>query len=338
MWYQGILESGRVPDAIIRTAIRRRCRSRLEQQAALDSPAHRDAFVAELRAAPVAIGTDAANAQHYELPPEFFAAVLGPHAKYSCGYWPAGVDDLEASEERMLALTVERAGLADGQRILELGCGWGSLSLYMAKRFPAARILAVSNSRAQRAWITARAAERGLANLEVRTADMNDFTVEERFDRVVSVEMFEHMKNYGELLRRIAGWLQPDGALFVHMFVHREYAYHYESEGPDDWMAAHFFTGGTMPSHTLLDRFDDALRVVERWEVPGGHYHRTCEAWLRRMDERRDVVDPILAATYGADQRTRWRVRWRVFFMACSELFTYGSGREWFVGHYLLRR
>jgi len=237
----------------------------------------------------------------------------------------------------MLELTAARAGLADGQRILELGCGWGSLSLFLAERFPRATLLAVSNSHPQRESITAEAKRRGLTNLEVRTTDINTFDPGERFDRVVSVEMFEHMKNYGELLRRIAGWLLPEGALFVHMFVHRQFAYHYVAEGPDDWMARHFFTGGTMPSYDLLDHFADHLQVTERWQVSGLQYQKTCEAWLRRMDERSRTVRPILEATYGSDQTARWWVRWRVFFMACAELFGFGDGREWFVGHYLLR-
>lgn len=340
MWYQGILDRGLVPDQVIRRAIRQRCQRRLDQESTSDSAAREAklaAFVAELKASPIAVHTDDANEQHYEVPPEFFAEVLGRFRKYSCGYWPEGVATLDQSEEHMLALTAERAGVTDGMSILDLGCGWGSLSLYLAECFPEAKILAVSNSFRQGEFIRATARARGLTNLRVRTDDINTFDPGEKFDRVVSVEMFEHMKNYGELLRRIADWLRPAGALFVHMFVHARLAYHYQAEGPDDWMARHFFSGGTMPSDDLLMHFPEHLEVAEGWQVSGIHYQKTCEAWLRRMDSRRDQIKPILAATYGKDEVTRWWVRWRVFFMACAELFGFDEGRQWYVGHYLLR-
>ena len=333
MWYQGILDRGLVPDGLIRRAIRRRCAARLEiEQARYD----RDALVAELKTMPIALHTDLANEQHYEVPPAFFELVLGPRRKYSCALFEAGTGDLGAAEEAMLALTGERAGIRDGQRILDLGCGWGSFSLWAAERYPAAAITAVSNSRDQGDFIRAEAARLNLDNLEVQTADVNDFVPTATYDRVVSIEMFEHLKNYAAILERIAGWLNPDGRLFVHIFCHRQLAYHYEAEGPDDWMARHFFTGGTMPAFDLLDAFGEHLQVVQKWRVPGGHYRDTCEAWLANMDARRTELRPILADAYGDDQITRWWVRWRVFFMACAELFAYGGGGEWFVGHYLL--
>ena len=346
-WPYRLLERDRVPDWLIRRAIRHLIGGRLASESALGPEAAQtrlSALVEELRQSPVAIHTEAANAQHYELPPAFFELVLGRHRKYSCCLYPAGGapgdGSLDAAEERMLELTVARASLKDGDRILELGCGWGSLSLWMAERLPTARITAVSNSRPQREYIEARARERGLSNLTVLTADANrlDFPAGTVFDRVVSVEMFEHMRNYEALLGRIASWLAPGGTLFVHIFSHREYAYPFEIRDDSDWMAKYFFTGGLMPSDHLLYYFQRDLRVTAHWRVDGRHYQRTCEDWLANMDRQRQAIEPILAATYGEAQKTRWWVYWRVFFMSCAELFGYAGGREWLVSHYLFRK
>lgn len=335
MWYQPFLDRGLVPEAVVRWAIRRRLGRILRRER---QRADRPAFVEDLNSRPIAQHPGRANEQHYEVPPEFFGLVLGPWRKYSCGLWSEGVGSLGRAEEEMLALTCARAGIEDGQRILDLGCGWGSLALYAAERYPGASFLAVSNSASQGEFIRREAERRRLGNLRVETADVNHFKPPHRFDRVVSVEMFEHLKNYGEILSRIRGWLTGEGRLFVHMFVHRELAYHFESHGPDDWMGRHFFTGGTMPSHDLLRAFDRHMEVLEKWRVSGTHYRHTCEAWLRNMDARREEILPILAATYGSDQDRCWWVRWRVFFLACSELFGFAGGEEWFVGHYLLGR
>jgi cyclopropane-fatty-acyl-phospholipid synthase len=330
-WF--LIEREWVPDPLLRWGIRRLLQKRLRQEAARARPI--EAFVEELTRSPIAIHTEDANRQHYELPTQFFRVVLGPRMKYSSCLWTERTPDLPSAENAMLELTCERARVADHQRILDLGCGWGSLSLYIAERYPSTRITAVSNSRTQKAYIDAEARRRGYGNIEVITADMNDFDTRVRYDRIISVEMFEHMRNYQELLARIRRWLHTDGRLFVHIFCHERYAYPFETDGNNDWMARHFFTGGLMPSFDLLPRFDRDLSVEASWRVNGLHYSRTLEAWLKRMDENRDVLWPIFTSTYGADEAQKWWVYWRLFFIACSELFAFDGGRAWFVAHYL---
>ncbi len=329
-------ERGLLPDAIVRTAIRRLIEARakeLERQ----GPQPTDRFIETLHDSPIALAPERANAQHYELPTAFFEEVLGPRLKYSCAFYPGEIAALAEAEECMLDMTCERARLADGMRILELGCGWGSLTLWMAERYPHAEILAVSNSSAQRAFITSKAADLGLRNVEVTTADMNTFAPEGAFDRVVSVEMFEHMRNYGALLARIRGWLRPGGCVFLHFFCHKEACYPYVVEGEGSWMARHFFTGGMMPSYSLLNHFQEDLAVEQRWAVNGLQYARTCDDWLAQHDAARAKLLPIFEQTYGSAKAPLWFRRWRLFFMACAELFRCRGGKEWFVGHYLLK-
>lgn len=336
-----LVEQGRVPDGLTRGGIRALLRQRLASLPLDDCEAamrHKRDFIAMMDAAPIAEVPDRANAQHYELPAAFFDAVLGPRRKYSSCYWPEGVTDLAEAELESLRMTVERAGIEDGQDVLELGCGWGALSLYVAEHFPECRMTAVSNSNGQRQFIEAERDRRGLDNLQVVTADMNDFQAERTYDRIVSLEMFEHMRNHRRLLRRVHDWLKPGGRFLMHIFVHREHPYPFEDEGPSDWMSHYFFTGGIMPSDDLPLHFQEDLKLIEHWRWDGRHYERTLNAWLARMDAERERVWPILAQTYGQDAVQVWWVRWRLFFMACAELFGFRKGQEWFVSHYLFER
>jgi cyclopropane-fatty-acyl-phospholipid synthase len=330
----GAVERTPLPDSVTRAGIGwlvARSRRRLA-----GSPANDGRFAADMATRRVAEHADKANAQHYELPASFFALALGPRRKYSCCLYDDGARTLAEAEISALETTVRRADLRDGQHILELGCGWGSLSLFMAERFPNARIVAVSNSASQRAFIESEAARRSLTNLEVVTADMNDFAAGARFDRVVSVEMFEHMANWRALLTRIRGWLAPEGALFIHVFTHRTGCYRFDSADRSDWIAQHFFTGGVMPSHGLIAEFPDLFAIEQAWRWNGVNYQRTALDWLANFDARREPIDAILGDVYGNRARL-WRRRWRLFFLSTAGLFGDRGGEEWGVSHYRLR-
>ena len=336
-----LCERGLVPDTLTRFGIRRLCTRRLREEHASDAVAAWETFrrrLDELRQSPVAIETEAANRQHYEVPARFFELCLGKRLKYSSCYYPRGDETLEAAEEAMLTLYCERAELRDGQRILELGCGWGSFTLWMAERYPNACITGVSNSHGQREHILAQAQARGLANVEILTCDVNRLELERRFDRIVSIEMFEHMRNYDSLLRKVASWMEPDARLFVHIFCHRELMYPFETDGDDNWMGRYFFTGGLMPAADTLLHFQDDLVLQQQWRVSGSHYAKTANHWLANQDARREEVLSVLEAAYGARDAHLWHQRWRMFWMACAELFGYRNGNEWLVAHYRFAR
>ncbi len=342
-----VLARGWVPDPLIRFGIRRLLAERLRDEGRFDAgrrQARQASLVESLHSGPIAVGTDAANEQHYEVPPAFFELVLGPRLKYSSALWPAGTEDLAAAEKAMIQCYIERGELADGQRILELGCGWGSLCLELAARFPASEVVTLSNSAPQRQFIEGQAAARGFSNLRVVTADINHFSPAKAlngngrgavgFDRIVSIEMLEHVRNHRALFARMADWLVAGGKAFIHIFCHRELVYPFEARDEGDWMARYFFTGGLMPSFDLLPASSGRLGLEASWKVGGEHYARTARAWRENMEAKREAIEPILAEAYGAGDMRRWWAYWRIFFLSCEELFAYGDGKEWIVGHY----
>jgi len=336
-----LAEKGILPDPLIRLGIKRLCGQRLSEVSALGPEALEEShqqWIDLSTVSPIAIVPEKANEQHYEVPSRFFELVLGVNLKYSSGYWPKGVSSLDESEQEMLKLTCERARLVDGQDILELGCGWGSLTCFMAQKFPNSKITAVSNSKDQRNFIEQKNNKLNLQNIKVVTADMNDFSTDEKFDRVVSIEMFEHMRNYDELLKRIDGWLNQNGKLFIHVFSHKKIAYPFEDKGDGDWMAREFFSGGQMPSHRLLMSFPGRMKAEASWRVDGTHYEKTSRAWLEKMDKNKKAVVKVFSNTYGEKTANIWFQRWRIFFMSCEVLFGFNEGSEWGVSHYLFEK
>ena len=332
-----LAEKGIMPDFLIRSGIRRMQKERLlweKSRSVSEVEAHHQNWVNEMKGSSIAYVPEKANEQHYEVPPDFFVNALGKHLKYSSGYWPEGVTTLDDSEFAMLKLSAERAEITNGDNILELGCGWGSLTLYMAENYPKSHITAVSNSRDQRLFIEKKCQERGFENVKVITADMNEFTIDEKFERIVSVEMFEHMRNYEHLLDKVSSWLRPSGKLFIHIFTHKTLVYPFREDDEGDWMGRNFFSGGIMPSHQLLLYFQKKLNIEMSWRFNGSHYEKTSLAWLNKMDSNKNEIMAIFSETYGAEDASIWFQRWRIFFMACEVLFGYDNGREWGVSHY----
>lgn len=329
------IERGWVPDGLTRSLSRRLCKQRLNDLR--EANVATSIFAEQMRSSPVAPVPEKANEQHYELPAEFFELMLGQRLKYSCCYFESDNSTIDQAEVAALTITCQRAELADGMNILELGCGWGSLTLWMLEQFPNVTVTAVSNSRFQRELILAKAENIGARDrLNVITADMNDFEIEERFDRVVSCEMFEHMRNYQELLSRVSRWLEPNGKLFIHIFNHKQYIYEFQTDGASNWMGRYFFTGGIMPSFNVFDEFGQNMRVSDSWIWDGTHYEKTCNAWLELLDKRRESAMKILNQAYGKAEAARWFQRWRLFLIASAELFGFEDGNQWQVGHYLL--
>jgi cyclopropane-fatty-acyl-phospholipid synthase len=335
------VEQGYLPDNIIRKGIRRLLKERLQEIHADDvetANAEKQKFIADMHSTSIALETDKANEQHYEVPAEFFNQVLGDHNKYSCCYWDKNTHSLEQAEKKALQLSAEHAGLGNGQSVLELGCGWGSLSLWMAQQYPDSQITSVSNSKSQKNFIDKEAKRLNLINLNVITCDINDFDINKQFDRIVSIEMFEHTRNWNHLYANVAKWLKPDGQFFLHIFVHRSTPYAFEVKDSSDWMSKYFFTGGMMPSADLPLYFQNNLKLENNWAWNGNHYAHTCNAWLKNMDAKKQLLMPVFKYTYGSDVADIWWMRWRLFFMACAELFAYDDGQQWFVNHYLFSR
>ena len=332
-----LAEQAVLPDWLIRFGIRNLCRKRLKDEFITEPERQEERFqtlIEKLRQSPIAIETDAANEQHYEVPSRFYELTLGKNLKYSGCNWPQTIDTLEQAEAFTLDLYCKRAELQDGMNILELGCGWGSLTIWMARKYPNALITGVSNSNSQREHILNRAQQAGLSNIVIITSDVNQLALNDKFDRCISIEMFEHMRNYQSLLQHINSWLKPSGKLFVQVFCHRILMYPFEINGEDNWMGKHFFTGGLMPSTDTLLHFQDDLTLETRWLVNGSGYEKTANAWLDNLDKNYTEIVDIFAQTYSPDDAKLWVQRWRMFFMACAELFGYKNGSEWCVAHF----
>tara|TARA_B100001063_G_scaffold82490_1_gene76918 strand:- start:708 stop:1757 length:1050 start_codon:yes stop_codon:yes gene_type:complete len=335
-----MVEKGLIPDLFVRVGIRALLRKRLIDINSSEcelADKNQMKMISVMNNSPIAMNTSSANEQHYEVLPEFYELVLGERFKYSCCFWDEDTNNLDTAEINALKITCKRAKLSDGQTVLDMGCGWGSLSLWIAENYPNSSVLSVSNSKTQKTFIENIAKSKNLTNINVITKDMKEFNTDKKFDRIVSLEMFEHMKNYKKLFNRVSTWLNNDGLFFMHIFCHKTVPYEFIDNGPNDWMSRHFFTGGIMPSDDLPLFFQDDLSIVKRWRWNGNHYAKTCNAWLKRMDSQESTIMPVLERVYG-DNKKKWQQRWRIFFMSCSELFAFSGGNEWYVSHYLFKK
>ena len=331
-----LTELGIIPESVLRVAIKKIIQQRLSEIPinTEERQSKKTDFIEALRSSPIALSTNQANEQHYEVPPSFFQEIMGSYLKYSCGWFDENTTSLDTAEENMLKLYVERLGIQNHQRVLDLGCGWGSFTLFAAEKFPNSNFVAVSNSNDQIEFIKNTAKARSLENVEAIKQDMNDLSLEGSFDRIISVEMFEHMRNYGALLKNLGDHLLKDGKLFVHIFTHRDHPYPYEVRGPSDWMSKYFFTSGLMPSHDIFSYFEEDFVVRQSWKINGMHYAKTCNLWLQNHYKNKKTILDIFTGHYPNPRQ--WFVRWQLFFLACEELFAYSEGKEWFVSHYLL--
>jgi cyclopropane-fatty-acyl-phospholipid synthase len=330
------IENGYVPDSLVRLGIKKLIKQR-EEEIKVNFDFHKNKILKIMQESPLAIETAKANEQHYEVPSEFYQLVLGKNLKYSCSLFENQAQNLDEAEDVMLNLYCERAQIVDGMKILELGCGWGSLTLHLARKYPNSQITAISNSHGQREYILGEAQKRNIKNIKIITTDINVFKNEEKFDRIISIEMFEHLRNYQEIFAKMKTWLNLDGKVFLHIFCHKEATYFFETEGDDNWMGKYFFTGGVMPSFDLFERIQDSLKLEKKWEVNGINYQDTSEEWFKNMDRRNEEIMTLFEKTYGKKEAKRWFNRWKMFFAACAELFGHKQGKEWFVGHFLFK-
>ena len=330
-----------IPDSIIRYGIRTLLRKRIGSLVSINPETNiqnKIDFIHKMNSSKIALVPELANKQHYEIPANFYKYCLGRHRKYSSCYWEDNTKDLDEAELLSLKLTTQHAKLTNGQNILELGCGWGSLTLWMAKKFPKSKITAVSNSSSQKTHILEQAKKRNLNNISIITEDMNKFNPKTRYDRIVSVEMIEHMRNHRKLFKKINTWLKPGGLFFMHIFVHKTQPYLFEVQDEDDWMSQYFFSGGMMPSEDLPLFFQEDLKIIDQWSWSGKQYEKTANAWLANIDSNKEKVMKTLEKIYGKDNSKKWFQRWRIFFMSCAELWGYRDGNEWKVVHYLFKK